>query len=861
MKRKCFFLTLAVCAGLLMSCDGTQYQYSFQNPELSADERVDNLLSLLTVEEKVSLLMSSQSAVERLGIPAFNIGSEACHGICQSGATVFPQAIALAATFDAQQQYEIFSAVSDEARARWNMGQGGISFWTPNINIVRDPRWGRGQETYGEDPFLTGVMGSAVVRGLQGDDDRYLKTAACAKHYAVHSGPESLRHRDNPSFSDRDLWDTYLPAFRTLVKDAGVAEVMCAYTRFEGRPCCASNKLLTDILREQWGFKGIVVSDCGAIGDFFEYGHHQTHNGPVDASADAVLSGTNIECGTYGGVSTYSRLLESMEKGLLKESDIDGALRGALLMRVKLGAFDPAEMLPWKDLGADDVSSEGHHQLALKAARESMTLLANDGILPLKKDLKKILVVGPNADDTGMQLGNYNGTPTAEHTQSIVDAVREVVPCTEVRYVRGCGHAATEGVSFLLDPNPLQIEYFDNPSFSGEPVGTGKTSYINFSPITELPDCIKNVDSYSIRYSTEISVDRPSSLVYVVRSNMLYSLKVNGREIASQKELHPELGYDSVPDMDCILNAEPGKPYKITLEYVRPAGGDAHLYFDMAEQYSFVNEDVTVADEDAIIVVCGLSSRLENEQTCVLADEFYGGDRLKVELPSMQQDLIRKMHASGKPVVVVNCSGSAVTFTDIEDQYNALLQAWYAGEAMGRAVADVLFGDYNPAGRLPVTVYASTSQVPDFRDYNMEGRTYRYMRGEEPEFHFGYGLSYTTFSYGEASLSASSVSAGEGVDVTVPVTNTGSLEGDEVVQVYIRSLDDPTAPVKELKGFDRVAVAPGQTVEVRISLPGNSFERYDFDLRKVVVHNGRYQILYGGSSRDCDLKALDFEVK
>lgn len=861
MKKHSILITaLSMC--ILAACTGSgKYEYPFQNPALSPEKRADNLLSLLTVDEKISMLVVDQPAIGRLGIPAFGWGNEACHGIRQKDVTVFPQSIALAATFDKEQNYEIFSAISDEARATWNLGYGGISFWTPNINIVRDPRWGRSQETYGEDPYLTGVMGCAVVNGLQGDDPHYLKTAACAKHYAVHSGPEPLRHRYNPSVSDRDLYDTYLPAFKALVQKANVSEVMCAYTAFEGKPCCASNKLLVDILRNKWGFKGIVVTDCGAIGDFYEFNHHETHKDAADASADAILSGTNIECGSVGGTSAFTKLRESIDRGLVKESDLDIVLRGALILRFNLGDFDPDENKPWKDLGAETLSSEAHHQLALKAARESMILLANDGILPLGKDIRKILVVGPNADNVAMHLGNYNGNPTAEHTQSIVGAIREAVPGTEVRFVQGCGHAETEGSTFYFGSHRLKIEYFDNAEFAGEPVGTGNAGYINFSPNTPVPDCVKNLDAYSVRCTGQVVVDTPTKLIYVLKSNMPYSLKVNGVEVAGQKEVNDAIGYDSVPDMDMSMDIVPGKKYDFTLEYVHTEGIAAHLYFDLAEQHEYPAEDVKAGDEDAIIVVTGLTSDLEGEQNCVVAEGFYGGDRTLVELPEVQQNLIRKMHASGKPVVVVNCSGSTVTFTEIEDQYNALLQAFYGGEAMGRAVADVLFGNYNPAGRLPVTVYASSEQLPDFKDYNMEGRTYRYLRGEEPEFHFGYGLSYTTFEYGKASLSAGAVKAGKGVDVTIPVTNTGSMAGDEVIQVYVKCLDDPTAPVKELKGFERIGLQPGETAQVKISLDGDSFGRYDLELGKVAVHKGRYQILYGGSSRDCDLTALDLIVK
>ena len=728
MRRIAIFAALA--AMCFASCKQTKevYEYPFQDPDLPVDERVDNLISLLTLEEKAGLLQSGSMSIDRLGIPAYNWWSEACHGITGDGVTVFPQSIALAATFDEPQQFEIFSAVSDEARAKWNTSEHnefgkekstceawwhGLSFWCPNVNIFRDPRWGRGQETCGEDPFLAGQLGAATVRGMQGDDPKYFKTIACAKHYAVHSGPESKRHTFDAVVPQRDLWETYLPAFRTIVKEAHVQQVMGAYNRYEGVPCNASERLLKDILRDKWAYDGVVVSDCDAINNFYHEGCHETHPDGESASAAAIKAGCDVECGW-----NYSeKLPAAVERGLLTEDEIDVSLRRALKERFLLGMFDPEEMDPWKDLGAETISSEKHAALARKAAQEAIVLLKNSGVLPLSPDIRKIAVVGPNADDAYMQLGNYSGQPTAEHSLSIVNAIKQAAEGVEVYYNKACNHV-TEQTEDIVDFGELAAE---------------------------------------------------------------------------------------------------------------------------------------VADCDAIIVVTGLTARLEGEEMWVTYDGFFGGDRTKIELPAVQQDLVKAMHATGKPVVLVNCSGSAVAFADIEQDYDALVQAWYGGQAAGLAVADVLFGKYNPAGRLPVTFYASTDQLGDFEDYGMQGKTYRYFEGT-PLYAFGYGLSYTTFEYGEAKVK------GAKHVVTVPVTNTGSIDGEEVVQIYIKALDNPEAPIKTLKGFKRVSVPAGQTVKVQIELGDKAFEYYDEAADELTVKSGRYQILVGSSSRDEDLKAIDITI-
>ena len=875
MKKLSLLIFAAACL-MMASCNGNKYEYPFQNPKLSVEKRVENLISLLTPEEKVGLMMNGSVSVDRLGIPAYNWWSEACHGICRPGATVFPQSIGLAATFDEPQQLEIYTAVSDEARATWNTtdhnifgkteATGGIwniglSFWCPNVNIFRDPRWGRGQETCGEDPYLAGVMGGATVRAMQAFDGKRYKTHTCVKHYAVHSGPESERHRFDATVSMRDLWETYLPAFRTIVKDAGVQEVMCAYNRYEGDPCCGSDRLLTEILRQKWGYDDIILSDCGAINNFYTRGQHETHPDAATASADAVLSGTDLECGT-----SYRSLLQSMEKGLIAEADLDGALRRILRGRIELGTLDPEEDSPWAYLGASDISSPEHAALARKAAREAMVLLKNNGILPLSKDIKKIAVVGPNADNASVHNGNYNGTPTAENTVSILEAIRRAVPNAEIIYEQGCELAdplmTDDKLAELNGGKGMHADFFNNVKFEGAPVASGDYSAINMrtSGDYRFAEGV-NANDFAVRLSGKYVADFTGALNYAVRGVGAYKLIVNGKTIEEQQE-QPNMRINRravIPEKSFPVVA--GRTYDIKVEYTKGSEGAAYLMMDLCRRYpaQFAEVAKKAAQADVIIMVGGLSAQLEGEEMMVPYEGFSGGDRTRIELPPVQKGLLDALDATGKPVVFVNCTGSAIAFAEVENEYDALLQAWYAGQATGLAVADVLFGDYNPAGRLPVTFYKSTSQLPDFHDYNMEGHTYRYFR-DEPLYAFGYGLSYTTFEYGDATLSKASVKAGSSVDITIPVKNTGAIDGDEVVQVYVKSLDNPDAPIKSLKGFKRVNIAAGQQASVKITLDKGAFEYYDEKIDELSVRPGKYQILYGPSSQDKDLKALAFEV-
>lgn len=750
MKRLVILLTALLAAGSINA-----QEHPFNDPKLPVDQRIEDLLGRLTLEEKVGMMMNGSAGVERLGIPDYNWWNEALHGVARAGiATVFPQAIGMAATFDPEEHLRTFTVISDEARAKYNQaireGQHkqyyGLSFWTPNINIFRDPRWGRGQETYGEDPYLTSVMGKAAVFGLQGDDDTYFKSHACAKHFAVHSGPESLRHSFDVTVSSRDLWETYLPAFEALVTEANVQEVMGAYNRYAGKPCCSSDLLLMDILRKRWNFQGMVVSDCGAITDFFAKGAHQTHKDAASASADAARTGTDVECG-----SNYSTLIEAVRNDYITEDEIDVNMRRIIKGWIDLGILDHKDSTPWADLPYSIVASEAHARQALTVARKSMVLLKNDDVLPLNKDkIRKIAVLGPNATDSTMMLGNYNGDPT--HVVTILDGIRAAFPDAEVTYERGCD--LVEG--FISVPK---------------------------APRT-------------------------------------------GMDMA---ELARQMGLKAIPSEN---------------------------YTDEALK----NLAERAAQADVIIFAGGISPAVEGEELKTTVDGFAGGDRERIELPEVQGKVLKALHKTGKPVVFVLCTGSAIALEQNEKDYDALICAWYGGQEGGTAVADVISGSYNPSGRLPLTFYRSTDQLPDFLDYSMDDRTYRYMT-ESPLYYFGYGLSYTTFGYGNAKLSSGKIRNGKSVTVSVKVTNTGDLAGHESVQVYVKRLNDENAPVKALKGLKMIYLNPGESKTVKIELPASSFEYYDGYADDLTVKSGEYRIMVGSSSRDEDLTSLDLTIR
>ena len=864
-------IVMSMLVGLAIGVSAQQ-KYPWQNPQLPTPERVENLISMLTPEEKVGLMMNKSISVDRLGIPSYNWWSEACHGVRQGGYTVFPQPIGMAAAFSEKLVYDVFSAVSDEARANWNRtdhsdpklfnvpmgviyypGNPELTFWCPNVNIFRDPRWGRGQETCGEDPYMNAVLGVQTVLGMQGNDKRYFKTHACAKHYAVHSGPEPLRHSMNVEPTNRDLWETYLPAFKALVKKADVREVMCAYQRFEGKPCCTSDRLLIDILRNKWGYDGLVVTDCDAINNFFNRGQHETHKDGLSASVDAVLNGTDLECG-----KVFMVLTEALQKNLIKESDLDQHLRKTLTGRFELGMFDPADMLPWANLGPEVISCEAFDVLATQAARESMVLLENKGnVLPLSKSIKTLAVIGPNADDAAMLNGNYGGTPTEAHTHSLLDGIKAALPSTNIIYHKACEpndeYATIHHLQDFNDGQGIKVEFWNNRELEGEPA---KIEYLtepfNFSTFGAwgFAQGVSR-DSLSVRISGQYKSTFTGEMKYTLMTDNGYILKVNGEVVEEAKGgMRRGFGFGRKPEYKSFL-VEAGKTYDVEIEYRHGNGQFAMLRGDICERkladFTDLAKELSVAD--AIVIIGGISAQMEGE----------GGDKQDIELPKVQQMLVRAMHATGKPVVFVNCSGSAIAFGSVEGQYDALLQAWYAGQGGSKALAEVLFGDYNPGGKLPVTFYRSTDDLPDFLDYSMKNRTYRYYTGQ-PQYAFGFGLSYTTFALGKARLSKTSMKADGKVTLTVPVTNTGKCEGSETVQVYVKALDDPGAPIKALKGFQKLSLAPGETASATITLDGEAFEYYDDTIDELSVRPGRYQILYGTSSRNEDLRVLDFKV-
>ncbi len=868
MKKRILFLTLLAVVAVTASA---QQKYPWQNPQLSTAERVENLISLLTPEEKVGLMMNKSISIDRLGIPSYNWWSEACHGVRQGGYTVFPQPIGMAAAFSEKLVYDVFSAVSDEARANWNRtdhsdpklfnvpmgviyypGNPELTFWCPNVNIFRDPRWGRGQETCGEDPYMNAVLGVQTVLGMQGNDSRYFKTHACAKHYAVHSGPEPLRHSMNVEPTNRDLWETYLPAFKALVKKADVREVMCAYQRFEGKPCCTSDRLLIDILRNKWGYDGIVLTDCDAINNFFNRGQHETHKDGLSASVDAVLNGTDLECG-----KVFMVLTEALQKGLIKEEVLDQHLRKSLTGRFELGMFDPADMLPWANLGPEVISCEAFDALATQAARESMVLLENKGgVLPLSKTIKTLAVVGPNADDAALLNGNYGGTPTEAHTHSLLDGIRAALPNTNIIYRKACElndeYTTVHHLQDFNDGKGVKVEFWNNRELEGEPAKTDYYNEFNFSTFGAwgFAQGVSR-DSLSVRISGQYKATFTGEMKYTLTTDNGYVLKVNGEVVEEAKGGGRRFfGFGRKPEYKSFP-VEAGKTYDVEIEYRHGNGQFAMLRGDICERiladFTDLAKELSVAD--AIIVIGGISAQMEGE----------GGDKADIELPKVQQMLVRAMHTTGKPVIFVNCSGSAIAFGSVEGEYDALLQAWYAGQGGSKALAEVLFGDYNPGGKLPVTFYRSNDDLPDFLDYSMKNRTYRYFTGQ-PQYAFGYGLSYTTFAVGKGKLSKSSMKADGKVTITVPVTNTGSREGTETVQVYVKALDDAGAPIKALKGFQKLSLKPGETQKATVTLDGEAFEYYNEMIDELSVKPGRYQILYGTSSLDKDLQVLDFKV-
>lgn len=862
MKQKLFYLVPLL---VLSACGQTSYK----NTSLSPDERAELLVKELTLEEKAHLMMDGSRPVERLGIKPYNWWNEALHGVARAGlATVFPQPIGMAASFDPEMVYEVFNAVSDEARAKntYYASQDsreryqGLTMWTPTVNIYRDPRWGRGIETYGEDPYLTSRMGVMVVKGLQGPaDGKYDKLHACAKHFAVHSGPEWNRHSFNAeNIKPRDLYETYLPPFEALVKEGKVEEVMCAYNRFEGDPCCGSDRLLMQILRGEWGFDGIVVSDCGAIADFYNDRGHHTHPDAESASAAALVSGTDLECG-----SSYKALIESVKKGLISEETVDTSVKRLLKARFALGEMDEPEKVSWTKIPFSVVASAAHDSLALNMARESMTLLMNkDNFLPLKRGGLTVAVMGPNANDSVMQWGNYNGMPP--HTVTILDGVRNMLGADDkLIYEQGCPWVERTLIQSAFsqcrsDKGPgFTARYWNNLEREGEPVTTAQvTTPFRFctSGATVFAPGV-NLTDFSATYNSVFTPKESGEIVLEVYCYGSGRLRVDGEEVKGFSNKH------GARKSTHAMKVQAGKSYNLELdfEYLR---SDAQLNFDLGfkKEVDIKRSVERVKEADIVIFASGISPGLEGEEMGVNLPGFKKGDRTDIELPAVQRELIEALHRAGKKIILVNCSGSPIGLEPETQKCEAILQAWYPGQQGGTAVAEVLFGDYNPAGKLPVTFYRNVSQLPDFEDYNMTGRTYRYMQ-DAPLFPFGHGLSYTTFDYGKAALDKGELAAGQSLKLTVPVTNAGKRDGEEVVQVYLRKQGDAEGPVKTLRAFKRVCIPAGKTVNVEFDLKDKELEWWDDQSNTVRVCPGNYDIMVGGSSKEEDLQRTTIAVK
>jgi beta-glucosidase len=838
----------------------------FQNSGLSSEERAKDLISRLTLSEKASLMSDESNAIPRLGIKKFNWWSEALHGLANNDSvTVFPQPIGMAASFDDELVYKIFNAVSDEVRAKYNQSQKrglenrrflSLSVWTPNINIFRDPRWGRGQETYGEDPYLTSRMGYSVVKGLQGpDDSKYKKLLSCAKHYAVHSGPEWSRHTLNINNVDpRDLRETYLPAFKSLVKDAGVREVMCAYQRLDDEPCCGSTRLLQKILRDEWGFKYLVVSDCGAISDF--YTSHKVSSDQIHAAAKGVLAGTDVEC---AGPS-YKQIPEAVEKGLICEEDIDKSLMRVLIGRFDLGEMDDDALVPWTKIPASVINCDEHKKMALDMSRETITLLQNkNSTLPLSKSINKIAVVGPNANDKRLLWGNYNGTPI--NTITILDGIKTKVPDKNIVYDRGCDLTETMYIETLIGEcsiegkTGIKATYWNNRELKGEPV----TSVQITNPVQLTTDGQHefasgvHLQDFSGKYETIYKPSESGELVFKIEPRGRFELLVNSDTLYKPVRFGPRT-------LRIPLKVEKGKEFKIEANFRQIGNWPASLSLNFGKEYPVKFDALLekLKDVDIVIFAGGISAQLEGEQMPIELPGFKGGDRTDIELPKIQRECIKELKQAGKTVIYINCSGSAIGLVPETETCDAILQAWYGGESGGQAVADVLFGDYNPSGKLPITFYKNIKQLSDFEDYSMKGRTYRFM--SDPLFPFGYGLSYTTFLVGDAQISKTNIKKDESVELTVPVSNTGKRDGTEIVQVYIRKVNDADGPIKTLRGFQRVDIAAGKTSTIKINMPFKAFEFFDRTSCKMDVTPGDYEIWYGTSSDVKDLKTTKITI-
>jgi beta-glucosidase len=822
-----------------------QKRAAYLDPDLPVEQRVNDLIGRMTLDEKISQMLDIAPAIDRLGVPAYNWWNEGLHGVARAGyATVFPQAIGLAATWDDDLVHRIADVISTEARAKYNDAIAhdnraryfGLTFWSPNINIFRDPRWGRGQETYGEDPYLTGRLGVAFVRGLQGDDPKYFKTIATPKHYAVHSGPEVLRHQFNVPVSAHDLADTYTPAFRATVVDGKAQSAMCAYNSVSGAPACANGRLL-DLLRSGWGFDGYIVSDCGAIGDI--YAGHRYVLTIEQASALAVKSGTDLSCG-----DEYSHLRESVRNRLLSVADIDQSVRRLFTARYRLGMFDPAERVSWSRIPMSENDSAAHRELALLAARESIVLLKNESeFLPLKKNYKRIAVIGPNADSLDILLGNYNGTPS--HPVTPLAAMKKRFGEANVIYAPGSLLSETSAVpvpaEMLRGPEGsagVKAEYFSNQNLGGSPALVRNETNLEYD--FTKPQAPELRSSFSVRWTGVLAPAATAEYRLGVTARDGVRLFLDGSLLIDDWNRHP------ARSVTAPVQLQSGRSYKLVVEHYQ-SRDDSSVRLVWAPPDLLTPAIQAARSADVVVAFVGISPQLEGEEmTDVSAPGFFGGDRVDIDLPHPQQQMLEAVATTGKPLIVVLLNGSALAVNWAQQHAAAVLDAWYPGEEGGTAIADVLSGDYNPAGRLPVTFYKSIVQLPPFGSYSMAGRTYRYFRGE-PLYRFGDGLSFSRFEYSHLELSSTSPKSGQPLETKVSVRNTGEIGGDEVIELYLdRPLASPGMPFRTLQGFRRIHLNAGESRQVTFSLQPRQLAFVD-EGGKLVETPGTYTISVGSA--------------
>jgi len=852
MKKLIFSLAISLC---FLQCEEQKNdsEYKYLNTSFSIESRVDDLLGRMTLQEKIDQLNYEAPAIERLGIPAYNWWNECLHGVGRAGmATVFPQAIGMAASWNPDLMSDIGKIISDEARAKHHAFQKigktdiyyGLTFWTPNINIFRDPRWGRGQETYGEDPFLTGRMTVPFINGLQGNNDKYLKLIATAKHFAVHSGPEHSRHNINLDVDNIDLWETYLPAFEATIKEAKVASIMCAYNRFRDEACCGSNLLLQSILREKWEFEGYVVSDCWALYDFYREDGHNISDTPEEAAALAFNNGTDLNC---GAISPF--LAGAVEQGLISETDIDRVIRRLMKARMQLGMFDPPEQVPYTDIPYEIVRSEKHLKKALQASREGIVLLKNENqILPIENNIKKLAVVGPLADDYRVLLGNYHGS--SDNLYTPLRGIKEYLDDkkVEVAYEPGC--LITDGIP-ILNPVPsdflqsgkskgLSAKYYANKDFEGNPAIERIDSDVNFEWNDKTPLSGEMADHFSVVW--EGTIIPPSTGEYALGINACNGVRFyfNDSLYTSFDNIHHPL------QKSFYIDLEKGKEYPVKIEFFS-YGNDpvARLLWSKPDKNMETRALKTIEESDLTILFMGLSPYLEGEEMPIHVEGFSGGDRTDIKLPSTQLNFIKKVVSTGKPVILVLMGGSAIAVNYSDQFIPGILHAWYPGELGGKAITEVLFGEYNPSGKLPVTFYKSIEDLPDFENYNMNSRTYKYFSGD-PLYPFGHGLSYSQFEYSDLRISDVEFDKIDELKIEVVVKNISSRDGSEVVQLYLKDIKASTRiPNITLEGFKKINLKAGEEALVEFQLSSEQLAIIDNDGNKV-LEPGSFIVSIGG---------------